>query len=606
MRLTRPASLLLPVLLLLAVPAGGAAPARVVSINLCADLLLLTLLPRERIVSLSPYAADPDRSPLAAQARGIDVNHGRVEEIVELRPDLVLAGRFNSPETLALLRRLDVPLLVLDVPSSFEQTRAQIRELGRALDASRQAEQAIDAMDARLAYAARRLPADRPAPLAAVYRANGYTAGAGTLVGSRQPRRAGGRAGLGNAGPGDAAAGRAVAAGTRRGRRPSLARQPEPAPSRTAQPHARHRGRVRTGQPVDLRRPVDRAGGAAARGRAGPFAGDAVSRPRPAAVLALLAVLVALLFAASLASGRAVLPLLSLALEGGERDATLWLILTSIRLPRAVLAVLVGASLGLAGAALQGYLRNPLAEPALVGASSTGALGAVLVLYTGLSLQYPLALPLGGMAGAAVGMALVALLGGRDGVLGLILAGVAVNSLAGALTSLALNLAPSPFASLEIAFWLLGSLADRSADHVWVALPFMLAGGLMLLSLSRALDALTLGEETAASLGVHLGRTRLLVVLGVGLCVGACVAVSGVIGFVGLVVPHLLRPLAGHRPGALLLPSALGGAALLLAADIAARALSGGGGELKLGVVTALVGAPFFLHLLVRLRGQLA
>ena len=321
-------------------------------------------------------------------------------------------------------------------------------------------------------------------------------------------------------------------------------------------------------------------------------------------LLGALAALVLLLFVASLASGRAVLPLLEV-LAGSADDGMARLILVSIRVPRAVLAVLVGASLGLAGAALQGYLRNPLAEPALVGASSTAALGAVLILYSGLSAQFALALPLGGMAGAAVGMTLVALLGGRDSVLGLILAGVAVNSLAGALTSLALNLAPSPFASLEIAFWLLGSLADRSADHVWIALPFMAVGCALLLSLARTLDALALGEETARSLGFDLRRARALVVLGTGLAVGACVAVSGVIGFVGLVVPHLLRPLVAQRPGALLLPSALGGAALVLAADIAARALSGGGAELKLGVVTALVGAPFFLHLLTRLRSQL-
>ncbi|MFT5175856.1 MAG: iron complex transport system permease protein [Gammaproteobacteria bacterium] len=330
-----------------------------------------------------------------------------------------------------------------------------------------------------------------------------------------------------------------------------------------------------------------------------------MNTPRPTRLAFALLLMVLGLFAASLGNGHAVLPLLELlAGSAADADGTLWLILTSIRLPRAVLAVLVGASLGMAGAALQGYLRNPLAEPALIGASSTAALGAVIVLYSGLSGAFALALPLGGMLGAAAGMALVALLGGRDSVLGLILAGVAINALAGALTSLALNLAPSPFASLEIAFWLLGSLADRSAEHVWMALPFMTIGWLLLLSLTRTLDALTLGEETATSMGFNLRRTRIVIVLGCGLLVGACVAVSGVIGFVGLVVPHLLRPLVGNRPGALLLPAALGGAALVLAADIAARALSGSGGELKLGVVTALVGAPFFLRLLAGLRGQ--
>ncbi len=321
-------------------------------------------------------------------------------------------------------------------------------------------------------------------------------------------------------------------------------------------------------------------------------------------VLALL-VLVLVLVGVSLASGVAELPVLKLlAGSADDADGTLWLILTAVRLPRALLAVLVGASLGLAGAALQGYLRNPLAEPALIGVSASAALGAVVVLYSGLAASFVLALPLGGMLGAAAGMALVSMLGGRDSVLSLILAGVAINSLAGALTSLALNLAPSPYASLEIAFWLLGSVADRSAVHVWAALPFMLAGWALLLPLARTLDALALGEETATSLGFNLRRARVAIILGTGLAVGASVAVSGAIGFVGLVVPHLLRPLVGYRPGATLLPSALGGAALVLAADIAARALSGSGGELKLGVVTALVGAPFFLHLLVRLRGQ--
>jgi len=206
------------------------------------------------------------------------------------------------------------------------------------------------------------------------------------------------------------------------------------------------------------------------------------------------------------------------------------------------------------------------------------------------------------IAGAIVGLSLVSLLaGGRSGALTLILAGVAVNTFAAALTSLALNLAPSPYAALEIVFWLLGSLADRSFEHVRIALPFMVVGWFLLLRLGRALDALSIGEEAAASLGYSLGRLRGLMLLGVGLSVGASVAVSGAIGFIGLVVPHLLRPLVGHRPGALLPASALGGAALTLAADIGARVLSPGP-ELKLGVLTALIGAPFFLYLLIGMR----
>ncbi|MDX1607443.1 MAG: iron ABC transporter permease, partial [Candidatus Competibacterales bacterium] len=192
----------------------------------------------------------------------------------------------------------------------------------------------------------------------------------------------------------------------------------------------------------------------------------------------------------------------------------------------------------------------------------------------------------------------------RSGVVTLILAGVAINSLAGALTTLVLNLSPNPFAAYEIFFWLMGSLADRSLDHVALAAPFMVLGWILLLSIARALDALSLGEDVAASLGFNLAGVRLRVVLGTALAVGAAVAVSGVIGFVGLMVPHLLRPLVGQQPARLLLASALGGAVLLLAADIGVRLLTTAS-ELKLGVVTALLGAPFFFWLLLRTRRSL-
>jgi iron complex transport system permease protein len=234
-------------------------------------------------------------------------------------------------------------------------------------------------------------------------------------------------------------------------------------------------------------------------------------------VLAFLGLLTAGLFVASLFTGRSPGTLLDLFLGVAVDDPqTLWLIFSEIRLPRALLATVVGATLGLAGAALQGYLRNPLAEPGLVGASSTAALGAVLMLYTGASTWFPMALPLGGIAGAIIGLALVTLLAGSSsGALTLILAGVAINTLAAALTSLALNLAPSPYAALEIIFWLLGSLADRSFEHLRVALPFMLVGWALMLRLGRALDALSIGEEAASSLGFRLSRLRLLLLLGV-------------------------------------------------------------------------------------------
>jgi iron complex transport system permease protein len=255
---------------------------------------------------------------------------------------------------------------------------------------------------------------------------------------------------------------------------------------------------------------------------------------------------------------------------------------------------------------LQGLLRNPLAEPGLVGASGMASLGAVIVLYFGLAVAVPLAVPLAGIAGALLAVALLYLLAGREAnTATIILAGVAVNALAGAGVALALNLAPSAYAAVEIAFWLLGSLADRSLDHLAFAAPFILVGAALLLSSGRALDALALGEESAISLGVALGRLRLTAILGAGLAVGAGVAIAGSIGFVGLVVPHLLRPLFGHEPGRLLLPSALGGAALLLAADIGVRLIPSSQ-ELKLGVLTALIGAPFFLALLWRLRREVA
>ena len=286
-----------------------------------------------------------------------------------------------------------------------------------------------------------------------------------------------------------------------------------------------------------------------------------------------------------------------------DADSPFALIVREIRLPRALLAILVGASLGLAGAALQGLTRNPLAEPGIIGISGCAALAAVLAFYTGLAAHAVWLLPMAGMLGAlaAVG-ALHALAGRRAGVVKLILAGVALNSLAAALTTLVLNLSPNPFAAYEIFTWLMGSLANRSFDHVWLALPCVLAGAALLLRTAAGLDALALGEDVGASLGIDLARLRRQVILGSALTVGSVVAVSGVIGFVGLVVPHVLRPWVGHRPGALLGASALGGAALTLAADLGARLVLPHG-ELHLGVVTALVGAPFFLHLVLRERG---
>jgi iron complex transport system permease protein len=301
---------------------------------------------------------------------------------------------------------------------------------------------------------------------------------------------------------------------------------------------------------------------------------------------------------AHLGSGRV---LAALAGQGDQVAAT---IVWQLRLPRALLALLVGAMLGGAGAALQGYLRNPLADPGVLGTSSAAALGAVLALYYGFAAASQLTLPLFAIVGAIVGLVPLLLLAARsEGPLALILAGVAIATAAGAGISLALNFAPSPFAAVEIMTWLMGSLADRSFIHVWLVLPCIAIGlGLILLQ-GRALDALTLGEEGAAALGVDLKRTRLFLLIGTAIGVGGAVAVSGAIGFVGLVVPHLVRPFTDARPSSLLLPSMLGGAALLTAADGLVRIVPTLE-EPRLGVVTALVGVPIFLHQLMRARRQ--
>ncbi len=321
-------------------------------------------------------------------------------------------------------------------------------------------------------------------------------------------------------------------------------------------------------------------------------------------LLTLLGLLVAVLFLASLLIGPAALGLsesLS-ALLSGEGGPVV-LVMQEIRLPRAILGLLVGAVLGLSGAAMQGFLRNPLAEPGLIGVSSSAALGAVLSLQTGLAAAFTLALPLAALAGAALSVLLIlALAGPRGGALSLILAGIAISALTGAGTQLVLNLSANPFAVMEIVYWMMGSLADRSMTHVWIAAPFMLAGSVMLLSTGRALDALTLGEDAAQSMGVSLRRLRLMIILGTASAIGASVAVAGAIGFVGLVIPHLLRPLTGGQPSRLLPAAMLGGAAMLLASDIAVRLITPDQ-DLKLGVLTALIGAPFFLHLLWRMRG---
>ncbi|MDR6625649.1 iron ABC transporter permease [Caulobacter segnis] len=323
----------------------------------------------------------------------------------------------------------------------------------------------------------------------------------------------------------------------------------------------------------------------------------------PWLVFGLLAASLAALFVVSLCAGRVWTPWSAWVSNGADPR---WAIVFGLRLPRTVLAVLVGGALGLSGAALQGYTRNPLAEPGVLGVSSSAALGAVLTLYLGAANEAHWILPVAAMVGAGLGVAaLLALSGVTSSVVTFILAGFIIQTVCTAGISLALNLAPNPWAVDEIISWLMGSLADRSVEEVRIAAPGVILGSLVLLTLGRSLDALTLGEQGARSLGVSLTRTRLLLAVGVALAVGSSVAVTGVIGFVGLIVPHLLRPWVGSRPGAVLWPSVLGGAVLTLGADILVR-LTPAAEEVKLGVAMAALGGPFFLWMLVSMRGRLA
>jgi iron complex transport system permease protein len=316
----------------------------------------------------------------------------------------------------------------------------------------------------------------------------------------------------------------------------------------------------------------------------------------------LLAALIVLLAIVSLMVGPAGLsPRTALsALFNGDGPAGI--IVREIRLPRTLLALLIGATLGLSGAALQGLLRNPLAEPALFGAPQAAAAGASLVIAFGFASATSLLVPVAGILGALASVGgLVAIAGRRASLTVTLLAGLALASFAGAVTTLILNLAPNPFIALEVVFWLLGSLEDRSSDHLVIAAPFLIASWVVLAWNARAFRALTLGEDAAVSLGVDLTRVRMLVVIGVALGVGASVAVVGSIGFVGLVAPHLIRRFVAFDPARVMLPGALAGAALLMASDIAVRVVPAAN-ELKVGVVTALIGVPFFLAMIFRER----
>jgi iron complex transport system permease protein len=318
-------------------------------------------------------------------------------------------------------------------------------------------------------------------------------------------------------------------------------------------------------------------------------------------LISVVALLIALASVASLLAGRVWLPPREL-WNGLSADNDLASqIIWQLRLPRLLLALEVGAVLGLSGAALQGVTRNPLAEPGLLGVSAGAALGAVVAIYFGFAGHILTAAPVFGLLGALLASVLTLALGRGGGTTTLILAGSAVTAFAGAGITLALNLSPNPYAAYEIMTWLMGSLADRTWIHVWLITPFLIVGAVLLLMTRRALDALSLGEAQAQSLGVNLRSLYLLSVFGTAFAVGASTAVTGAIGFVGLIAPHLVRPFVGHQPSRVLVPAALTGGLLLLTADIATRLIRFGP-EIKLGVFTSLLGTPFFFWLVVRLR----
>ncbi len=337
----------------------------------------------------------------------------------------------------------------------------------------------------------------------------------------------------------------------------------------------------------------------------------AVSIERPATVAdgakmatVVLCMLVVLFFAISFLLGSSNLS--PGALFGGllSGHGPAGVIAREIRLPRAALALVVGAALGASGAALQGLFRNPLAEPGVTGVTSSAGLGAVLALYFGLAASSAFLLPAFAVAGALLSAGILYLLSRRGaGAMALVLAGVAIASLATAMTALALSFAQNPYAMSEMVLWMMGSLKDRTLSDLAFSAPLTVIGIALLLTASRGLDALTLGEEAAQSLGIDIASVRGRVVVGVALATGAATAAAGAVSFVGLVVPHVLRRFYGYEPSRLILPSALGGAVLVTAADVAVRLIAPDG-QLLLGVVTAMLGAPFFLWLIIRLRSE--
>jgi len=286
----------------------------------------------------------------------------------------------------------------------------------------------------------------------------------------------------------------------------------------------------------------------------------------------------------------------------GPNNDPVSIIVSELRLPRVLLGILIGSALGVSGAALQGVLRNPLADPGVIGVSASAALGAVIAIHLGVQLVWPLFIPIFAMGGALLATLILLAVSVRESsVLMLILVGIGISSLAMAGVSLVMNLAESPMSVRDMIMWMLGSLENRTTTDLFLALPFILFGWIMMINVGQGLNALSVGEDTAQSMGINLSMLKFRVVIGSAISVGAAVSVCGSIGFVGLVVPHMVRRLITKEPGDILFPSALMGGLLLTLADMLTR-LPMPGATLQLGVVTSLIGAPIFLYIIYKTR----
>lgn len=286
----------------------------------------------------------------------------------------------------------------------------------------------------------------------------------------------------------------------------------------------------------------------------------------------------------------------------GPSNDPVSIIVSELRLPRVLLGILIGSALGVSGAALQGVLRNPLADPGVIGVSASAALGAVIAIHLGVHLIWSLFIPIFAMGGALLATLILLAVSVRESsVLMLILVGIGISSLAMAGVSLVMNLAESPMSVRDMIMWMLGSLENRTTADLFLALPFILLGWIMMINVGQGLNALSVGEDTARSMGINLSMLKFRVVIGSAISIGAAVSVCGSIGFVGLVVPHMVRRLVTKEPGDILIPSALMGGLLLTLADMLTR-LPTPGATLQLGVVTSLIGAPTFLYIIYKTR----